>query len=192
MNKLPEYESAVADLSFRLVQELMMVRDAVLSSVRREQVGHVSSGEVPLDSARGSSWPLDLKVSFSASVEAMITCDLDSWATMISEAADEALSVLMPQFFKRMAEACERAGTAMDFSNRPFDHDVYLDVLEANDLDFDDAGAPQLIPLVVGPALYEKIRCLPSRTPAQSARYEAIIEKKRNQFNARRRVRKLD
>jgi hypothetical protein len=190
--RLPEYESAVAKLTFELVHELMAARDPILANVRREETGHVSTGEVPNGVALGASWPLVLRLTFGASVEAMIDCGLDSWTTMISDAADEGLSMLMPQFFNGMAEACERAGTTIDFGGRPFDHDVYLDILEAYDLGFDDAGDPQLPAIAAGPALCERIRRLPSRTPAQNARYEAIIEKKRTQFNARRRFRTLD
>jgi len=192
VSRLPEYEAAVADLSFALVNELVRARDPILANVRYEQVGHVSSGEVPGNSAQGASWPVNMAISFSASVEAMLTCDLDSWSAMISDAADEALSALMPQFLRGMAEACERAGTVVDAGGKPFDHDLFLELIERCELDFDEAGKPRMPTVFVSPGVFEQIRRLPPRTPDQSARYEAIIEKKRNQFNARRRVRKLD
>jgi hypothetical protein len=191
VNKLPEYEAAVADLSFLLVRELIMTRDPILANVRHEEVGHVSTGEVPVDSAHGASWPLDLKISFSASVEVMAACDIDSWAAMISDAADEALSNLMPQFLQGMDKACERAGTAVNAGGKPFDHDLFLKLIERCELDFDEAGKPKMPTVFVSPGVFEQIRRLPPRTPDQTARYESIIETKRNQFNARRRVRKL-
>lgn len=192
VNRLPEYEAAVADLSSHLVHELLRARDPILASVRYEQVGHVSSGVVPGDSAQGASWPVNMAISFSASVEAMLTCDLDSWAAMISDAADEALSVLMPQFLRGMDEACDRAGTAVDAGGKPFDHDLFLESMERYELDFDEAGKPRMPTIFASPGVLEQIRRLPPWTPDQTARYESIIERKRNQFNARRRVRRLD
>jgi hypothetical protein len=192
MSRLPEYESAVRDLMWLLTHQMMAAQSPLLAQIRKEEVGHVSSGQAPGAAATGSSWPIELELPWSIQVDAMANADGEAWAAMIFEAADKGLSALMPQLFEGLDQACRKAGNVVDAQGRPLDHDMILDMLETIELAFDDAGRPQIPPMFTSPRTFEQLQRLPPPTAEQQARRNSIIEKKRAEFNARRRIRKLD
>jgi len=66
-----------------------------------------------------------------------------------------------------------------------------LEGLERIDIMFDREGKPMLPTLVMHPSMAEHVRSLPPITPEQQRAMDDLIERKRTEFNARRRYRKL-
>ena len=191
VSRMPEYEAAVAQLSYVLVGEMMAALDPVLGQIRRESVDHLPVGSAPGDVAVGFTRGIETRFRFVLDVRALIETDLDAWATMVHDAAEEGLSVVMPQFFAGLDEASQRAGTNVDARGKPFSWDTFLDGIEAVEIDFDDEGKPKMPTLVVSPNNLERIKALPPLDEAQNARFKLIIEKQKAAFDARRRVRRL-
>jgi hypothetical protein len=119
------------------------------------------------------------------------SCNLDALAEQVDAMADERLSIVMPHFFSVFEKTCVAAGTATDAGGKPFSFEVYLAGLEKIDLQFDRDGQPILPTLVVHPTMAKHLASLPPPTEEQQRAYSDLIERKRREFNARRRYRKL-
>ena len=59
------------------------------------------------------------------------------------------------------------------------------------EIDFDDNGEPLMPSLVTNSAMVKRIQELPPPTPEQDAAWKAMMERKRREWNARRRRRRL-
>jgi hypothetical protein len=68
---------------------------------------------------------------------------------------------------------------------------MYMAALEKIELQFDRDGQPILPTLVVHPTMAKHLASLPPPTEEQQKAYSDLIERKRGEFNARRRYRKL-
>lgn len=188
---MPEYEAAISDLVSELLRSLMVARDPIFGRIRHETVDHLPDGSVPGNAAVGIMRPVGARYNFAIDVKALLEADLDAWAAMISDAADGGLAEIMPQFFALVEEASSKAGTAVDGRGKPFGWDVFFDGIEAVEIDFDDDGKAKMPTLVVSPSTFERIQALGPPDDAQRARFERLIEAKRADFDARRRVRRL-
>jgi hypothetical protein len=93
-----------------------------------------------------------MATTFNLKFELILTTDVEGWATMMYEAAQEALATTMPQFFEGMNAAISKGGNVVVAKGRQFDWDIYLDGIELVELDFDHEGKPKLQTLVVGDA----------------------------------------
>lgn len=191
VSRMPEYESALADLSSFLVRTMMAALDPVLGQMEHRTVDHLPGGSVPDGVAIGFTHDINAQFRFVLDVKTLVQADFDAWAAMIHDAAEEGLSVVMPQFFAGLDEACRRAGTSVDASGRPLSWDTFLDGIAAIEIDFDDAGNPKLPAIVVSPSTLERMKMLPAFDETQNARFKQIIGRKKAAFDARRRVRRL-
>jgi hypothetical protein len=99
------------------------------------------------------------------------TCNLEALAEQVNNASEERLAQVMPHVFDVFHRTCDAAGTGADAGGRPF--------------------KPELPTLVMHPLMAERLRSLPPITPAQQKALDELIERKRTEFNARRRHRKL-
>jgi hypothetical protein len=119
------------------------------------------------------------------------SCNLDALAVQVDAMADERLSIMMPHFFSVLQKTSDAAGTATDVRGEPFTFEVYLAGLQKIDLQFDRDDQPILPKLVVHPTMAKHLASLPPPTEEQQRAYSDLIERKRREFNARRRYRKL-
>jgi hypothetical protein len=189
---LPEYEAAVRQLFFDTVHTFMRAQDPVLDKFRAETVGHLPETSVPPDVALGGhSGPMPVSIRARLSREQVITLDTDAWVAAAWDAATGALDQLMPQFFAGLDRVLELSGRVSNAGGKPFSWDAVLDELEMLEIEFDEKGRPNEPTIVCGPELAAKMRSLPI-TPEQNKRWAEIIARKREEFNARRRHRKLD
>jgi hypothetical protein len=97
-----------------------------------------------------------------------------------------------------MSKVAEVFGTRVDMDGAPFDHVAVRRLVESSDIDFDENGAPDLDPWAFrtyGPTQLitfdEMMQLLPPRTPEETRQWDEMIERKRIEFNAKRRRRTL-
>lgn len=190
--RFPEYERAVTQLFAHLVNELMVAKDQVLGQMQRTTSTELASLSAPANVAYGSMRPLELGFECVQPFDAVESVDTDEWASMVDKAATDAVNQLMPQIFAHMSAICDEAGQTIDAGGKPLSIDLILDMLEKMRIDFDESGAPQMPTMVVHPSAAEKLAQLPPQTPAQLERHKKIMESKKREFDASRRVRKLD
>mgnify|MGYP000920160249 CR=1 FL=1 len=192
MGPFPEYETAVMAFTREAMMAMMEAGDELWRTIPKVTVPDLPD----LPSAPETSFAYQARfkpietVSVLA-VDDLIHAKLDEWSVMIWEMASQSLNQVMPQVFESLEGACRQGGQVVDASGGPLTVDRLLDALERIDIDFDQNGEPELPYLVTHP---DCVRALQEMkvTPAHEARRRAILEKKRKEFDARRRVRKLD
>jgi hypothetical protein len=177
-------------LMAELTRALMTAGEPVLGLIQQTTVDHLPDGDADPDAAVGVTRPVEITTTFNLNFDVILTTDVEAWSAMMHESAQQALAKTMPQFFEGINDAITKGGNVVDANGRPFDWDIYLDALDMVELDFDDEGKPKLQTLVVHPDVLERIKDLPF-TDAQKARADTIIARKKLEFDARRRVRKL-
>ena len=190
---LPEYTRAQFEFFCEAVRRLMAAKDELYGSIPVAEPSEslpitqntMPSGEVV------QNQPLQMKSSVVFQWDDIRNCNLDALAEQASSSAEERLAQVMPHFFDVFYRTCDAAGTGTDAGGRPFDFELYLEGLDRIELQFDREGNPIMPTLVVHPSMAEHLRSLPPITSAQQKALDELIERKRTEFNARRRHRKL-
>jgi len=190
---LPEYECAQFKFFHAAVGKLMRAKDSVYASIPEAEPWEsipttqntMPSGEVV------ENKPLMIESKVVIKWDDIRSCNLEALAQQVDAIADERLSIVMPHFFKVFERTCNAAGTGTDAGGKPFSFEMYLAGLEKIELRFDRDDRPILPTLVVHPDMVKQIASLPPPTEEQQRAYNDLIERKRREFNARRRYRKL-
>jgi len=191
-SRLPEYEKAYAVVLMESFNGLAQANDPVLNMISRTSMDELPSGEVPQGTTFGASGPpLEFEMTFRIANDAVRFTDVNEWAASVQASVDEALPSHMAKIFGRINEITENAGQVIDAGGRPFSGALFLELLEKIQIDFDDNGKPRMPTLIVSPEMAERLAQNPP-TPDEMRQFDALIEKKRKEFYARRRVRKLD
>lgn len=117
--------------------------------------------------------------------------DLGTVLDAIDDAAGQQAEQLARQVLERIGAMADASGQTISAGGTPISHELILAAMEKIDIDFDDDGKPIMPAMVVHPKIGEAIRKLPTPTPEQNAAWEAMIERKRQAFLARRRTRRI-
>jgi hypothetical protein len=190
---LPEYARAQFEFFCEAVRRLMSAKDELYGSIPVAEPTEslpitqntMPSGEVV------QNQPLQMKSSVVFQWDDIRNCNLDALAEQANSSAEERLTQVMPHFFDVFHRTCDAAGTATDAGGNPFSFELYLEGLNRIELQFDSDGNPKMPTLVMHPSMAERLRSLPPITSAQQKALDELIERKRTEFNARRRHRKL-
>jgi hypothetical protein len=190
---LPEYERAQFKFFSDAVGKMMAAKDELYGSIPTAEPSEVlpvtqntmPSGEVV------QSQPLLVEAAVVFKWDDIRDCNLDALAEQVNKAAEERLAKIMPHFFDVLHRITDAAGTAADAGGRPFSFELYLEALERMEIQFDREGNPILPTLVMHPVMAEQLRSLPPMTQEQQRAMDDLIERKRTEFNASRRHRKL-
>jgi hypothetical protein len=116
----------------------------------------------------------------------------------IDSAAEEGVATVEPQFLDYMGRVTEVFGTRVDMEGVPFGHVAVRRIVESSEIDFNEDGAPDLEPWVFRTydptrliTFGEMMQLLPPRTSEETRQWDEMIERKRIEFNAKRRRRTL-
>lgn len=190
---LPEYECAYFKFFRAAVGKLMKTKDSLYASIPEAppQEGIPTTQNTMPSGEVVENKPLMMESKVVIKWDDIRSCNLEALAQQVDAIADERLSIVMPHFFKVFEKTCNAAGTGTDAGGKPFSFEMYLAALEKIELRFDRDGQPILPTLVVHPDMAKHIASLPPPTEEQQRAYSDLIERKRREFNARRRDRKL-
>jgi len=92
--------------------------------------------------------------------------------------------------FERLNAVTDAAGTTVDADGRPLSHELVLELLETMEIDFDTEGNAELA-LVGNSDMVRRLQALPPMTPEQEAAFDGLMARKRREFEARQRERRL-
>lgn len=189
---LPEYDVALKRFIHVTLNQLMRAKNPVLGMIRTERRENVTTTQNTMPSgAVVRAEPLLTEMRFAVNHADVIETNVDGFIAAIDSAADDGLSKLMPQIYDRIGALSDAAGTASHAGGKPISHELVLQQYEKMDIDFDDSGNP-ILPIMVGsPEMVEAYRGLGEASPEIEERFQQIIRRKREEFNARRRSRKL-
>jgi hypothetical protein len=104
----------------------------------------------------------------------------------------------LPKVSDHVRRLNDAFGTGIDMNGARFDHIALRKFVESSEIDFDENGVPDFEPWVLtwdelrqSVTFPELFKQFPPRTPEEIRAWEELIEKKRVEFNAKRRHRKL-
>jgi hypothetical protein len=185
-----EYEAATGRWFSAAVERVMRATDPVYAQIPHQRVEALPELVVPLpDGQEMRVAPEHVAASGDVSPEGIITGQLDDVHLIVVEAADQMLRQFMTMFFAQVQEATDRVGNLIDAEGDPFEG--FFSALDRMQLIFDDDGVPR-IQMIASPDDEDRIRrALDDATPDQMRRLQELLGRKREEFNAARRRRRL-
>jgi hypothetical protein len=183
-----EYDDAAQRFFGTGVKALMEAQGGVYSLVRKESISELPDNSLPSPDGnliRGRS--IELSSMSTVSYEEAIDGDLDGILCAMDRMAAEMHSQVSKSILTHISEICEQTGNIVD---GPLSYDAIADALEHMEFSFDENGNHN-ISVVVSPDGAEKLRALGEPTAEQQMRLDSIINRRRDEWNARRRSRSL-
>ena len=159
-----------------------MIFEGHKNVVARED-GSVDEGDM-------ESTTVTLEVKFEEVEKMDHTMVLDK----IDRAAEEMAAKVAKSFYDQLKNLADETGNVVSADGKPFSIDMYFEALEKMHIDFDEAGNPSQLMSIVNPKLYPSIAKAIAQAeadPANERRFQAIIERKREEWYAREGNRKL-
>jgi hypothetical protein len=190
---LPEYTSAFNLFVHSAINELTRASDPVLKGMPTENRAELNSAQYTLPSGETLEMPpIEVRPQATLDGNAMLTGDLNALHVFIYEMAHSSLEQLIPQFFQHVSTVADAFGNSVDARGQPLSHDLLLDMFEKKQWSFKDDGSfSDGEMMLVHPETYKKIQELPPRTPEQEQRWCDLIERKRQEFYAGKRTRRI-
>jgi hypothetical protein len=187
-----EYDLAFAEFVHTTIHELMTRKDPLLSRIKAVPVTQLPTVRNTMESGEVvETEPIKMAMPFSVDLTDAIKGNFENLAATLDNAAEEGLKTLMPRFFEDVGRLSQAAGTATDAGGQPISRELIRKGLENVEIDFDEDGNPIMPTMWVNPEMAEQIRRLPPETEAETRAFQELIERKRREFNDRRRHRKL-
>jgi len=190
--ELPEYSASFARFVTTAIQELMRRKDPVFASIKIVESPQIPSVRNTMPSGQiVDNAPMAVPMPFAVVFADAIAGKLASLAASIDGGAEARLKIGMPQIFAYSGRLCEAAGTATDAGGQKLSRKLIRESFEKMELNFDATGQPIMPTIVVHPDMLKQLENLPPATDEEIRAWDEMIERKRGEFNDRRRHRKL-
>lgn len=115
---------------------------------------------------------------------------IDEFLTELIKLAQAFRDSQAKDFFASMEEITDATGNTIDANGQHLSMDLIIDSLERLPIEFDEEGNALLPSIIVHPHMAEHLRNLVT-TPEQDARFRTMIDKKKVEFYAAQRTRRL-
>jgi hypothetical protein len=191
--KLAEYARAEAMFVGRTLDALSRSRGGLLAQIRSEPTSRSGGTRITTDAG-------DVVTFEPAEIAATMTLQWDDIAAgregaliaTIDEAAEHHHNEMTKWVLENLEQITEATGNAIDASGRPMFDAVY-EMFETIELTFEDDGSISSgFMWVMHPDMAQKMKQFEAEmTPEQRKRLDDLIERKREEFFARRRRRNL-
>lgn len=185
MVEYPEYDQAFNQFIYDTIRELMHAKDPVFAKVPLRPTESRGANIVGGGKNDVELQPIPMETSLLIPTQIVRDTDVDGFLAAIEDSSDKALESFMPEFFKRLEEACPPENT-IDAKGRKFSADMLIDMFERVEFAFDQEDNPVMPTIVGGPGL-----SLPPLTPEQTERLNQVLARKKAEHLAKKRVRKL-
>jgi hypothetical protein len=148
------------------------MEDSGIQEIKAEQMSSIM--EIPVEKVPGMS--------------------LDEARQKLIESAEEMARQFMAMFYREINQATMEAGTAVDAKGKPFNADIFLEILNRMWLDFDEKGRWKPPTLIVHPDALENIKNEMTKwekDPEFKAKMDQLMFRKREEWRERESRRKL-
>jgi len=146
------------------------------------------------DGTKDETNPFQVESLFTISTKEIPNLKIDEILKRIDETAMQLSSERQKRLYQSLSDQLERAGRMMDGEGRSISAEVILEALDNVMITFDEGGNPQIPTLVIHPDLADKAKAADEefkKSPELRERYDQIISKKREEWNAREASRRL-
>jgi hypothetical protein len=191
--KLTEYARAEAMFVGRALEALSRSRGGMLAEIRSEPTSRSGETRVTTDTGEVVTFePGEVVSHMSLQWDDIATGRVDALIATIDEAAGHHHDEMTKWVLENLERLTEATGNAIDASGKPL-FDAIYEMYETIELTFEDDGSiSKGFMWVVAPDVFEKMKRLEAEmTPEQRRQLEELIDRKREEFFARRRSRKL-
>lgn len=166
--------------------------DEVYASIQHESMSSTPATTVQFDDQAEDMvmQPVAISGGVEISVPSMIDGEFDHLYGAVDSIAEQHLKQTMDLFASTMNAVTERTGKVFDATGRSW-VDTWISALDQMEMKFNEDGMPDL-QTVMHPSTYEQFReQLAAMTPEQHAKLTEIMARKKAEFDATRRHRRL-
>lgn len=187
----PEYDAATSQWVNDTVRLMMRAIDPVYAALPRESFESVASPTVQFDHGDDLVMqPARLSASLALDVQAMIEGDLEELHIAVESVAQQTVKQIVQHFAATMDAITAQTGNVIDGSAGDW-VDSWIDMLERIDMAFDEDGRPTTS-IVAHPDAADRMReRMENMTPDQRTRFSEVMARKKAEFDASRRRRRL-
>lgn len=188
---LREYDEAFRKVFSRVIQLRAEEHYPLLKEIPTEPRPAIHTSQVTLPSGEPlTNEPFEMKVAFRFNLSDMVLGNIDAFTASAEASGREYGEQTMRQLLKYSGKVSDAMGNAVAGKGRRLGWAVILEVLEGLEIDFDENGEPEL-PKMISDKDISKVVPYPPLTDADRPAYEALMARKRKEYDARRRRRTL-
>jgi hypothetical protein len=185
---LDEYHVAGRSFFGEAVHAVARAGDGILSQIRVETVEALPLSQNTLPSGEVLQMaPVESSTIVVLSTQEGIDGRSDDFHAAIAKAANDYVAAVVPQLLEQITRLTEATGNVVDAAGRSI-WDAQLEALETIEIYFDRDGVPSLPSLVMNPETAKKIGEPPEGFVEA---FNEILTRRRNEWLARRRTRRL-
>jgi hypothetical protein len=191
--KLTEYARAEQAFVYEAVAALAKSRGGIVADIRAEPMPRVGTTHITTDDGQTVEFePFGVSASMRIGWEDIASGNVDAMLATIDEAAETYHTELSERIYGHLKTLTEATGNVVDASGKSVFDAVY-EMFETVELTFEDDGSiSKGFAIYASPDAAEKLACAETEmTPEQQRKFDALIERKRQEFFARKRRRKL-
>jgi hypothetical protein len=186
--RLSEYDQATRRFFGDAVNAVARASNPILGQIGQETVEVLATSVHTLDDGTLlENEPMLASASLSVSISGAVGGDLADVHVAIVSTADQFVASMMPAIYNQISDLCEATGNVTSAKDKPL-LDAMLETIDAVEISFDRDGNPKLPTIVMHPDMAAN---LVEPTPEYQERFDKIIERKRNEWLAGRRTRRL-
>jgi hypothetical protein len=188
---LREYDEAFLKVFSRVIHLRAEEAYPLLKEIPTEPRPAIHTSQVTLPTGQTlTNEPFEMKIAFRFNLSDMVSGSIDAFTASAEASGRDHGEQTMRQLLKYSGTISEGMGNAVAGNRRPFGWPVILEGLERIEFDFDDNGQPEL-PSMISDRDISKVVPYPPLTDADRPAYEALMARKRKEYDARRRRRTL-
>jgi hypothetical protein len=185
---IPVYDAALRALKTSIVEGMVGV-DPMLGQIESRTTGHAGPvrnvpGPNPVDHER-----THFEGGYALHIDAIRETDVEAFITAICGVAEQYAAAMGATLLRTAEDITDATGNTIDAGGRPLSWDLILDAYEGTEIAFDDDGQPTT-QLVMNPNTAMLLRAM-EKTPEQERRYQEIMQRKKDAWDAQQRPRRL-
>lgn len=185
---LDEYASASVTFFTSAVRAVVRSGDGLLGQVGVEEVEALTPMQSTLESGEIVAFaPVAASSLVTMTISEGVAGNFDEIHGAVAQLAAEHEAQVVPKMIEHISAICEGTGNVVDGAGMSI-WEAQLEMLETIEIVFDSDGTPSLPQLLVNPETAAKMGDPPD---GFAERFEAIIERRRDEWMAGRRTRRL-
>ena len=126
---------------------------------------------------------------FLVHIDVVRNTDIEAFVIVLMELATKYEEAMGRTLVRTVSDVTVAVGNVVDAEEQPFSWDHFLDALEKIEISFDEDGRHH-VDIGINPETYKLLQRI-KITPAQQQRYDGIITRKKEQWDAQKRARRL-
>ena len=186
--KIPAYDIALYAFMSSVMDGLAAV-EPTLGQIPIRVTGHAGpTRNVP--GPRPVDHPLaTFNEEFAIHTDVVRNSDVESFVATLTELAEKHVEAIAKALVQMLSDVTEGVGNVVDVGGRPISWDHFLDGLEKIEVSFDEEGRHQ-VQFAMNPNTAMLLEAI-SVSPEQRQRHKEIVRRKKEQWDAQKRTRRL-